>query len=48
MPDKEAILMVGNAYIQNGNVIEANRQTAENFDITYMDIEEFIAKYDRG
>jgi histidinol phosphatase-like enzyme len=43
--DKDAMLMVGDTFIQNGKSIDTDRQTAENFGIEYMDIEKFLAKY---
>jgi D-glycero-D-manno-heptose 1,7-bisphosphate phosphatase len=45
--DKDAMLMVGDTFIQNEKSIDTDRQTAENFCIDYMDVEEFIAKYNK-
>lgn len=40
--------MIGNAYTQNGKVIDSDRETAENFGIDYIEVWEFIAKYDKA
>jgi DNA 3'-phosphatase len=42
---KDAMLMVGDASGLEGQFSDSDKKTAENFDIDYLDVSEFINKY---
>jgi DNA 3'-phosphatase len=46
--DKGVMLMVGDAFMQGGKIMDPDRETAKNFSIDYMDVDEFIAKYNNS
>jgi D-glycero-D-manno-heptose 1,7-bisphosphate phosphatase len=41
--EQDAMLMVGDVYMQNEKIYDTNRETAENFGIDYKDVKDFIA-----
>ena len=45
--EKEEILMVGDASGKEGQFSDSDKKTAENFDIDYLDVEDFVKEYNK-